>query len=431
MVLCSKRCRGVVAVAVAAAALAVVACGSGTQGDSGAGAGDGHVTLTLKHIADNRRALTRLIADYRKVAPNVTINATYAGVDDLQTSLRAQIGGGNAPDLFVVWPGNGSAMSVQQLGPAGVLADLSGEAWIDPIAPNLRLLLGASGKTYMYSAGVTPIAAIYNRKVFAAAGIATPPRTWGELLSDCERIKARGVACIALGNQTPWVTQLIPYAIAPSTAFKTDPNLAQDMLAGRKTFSDSGWRTVYERYLELERRGDFNPRPNGTTFEQQQALVGSAKAAMAVQVTTVATGIRKAAGDPADIGSFPFPAADREGDLQIPAGVSAGMGASAQSPHLAEARKFIAFLARPENMALYSKTNHSIPLVGAQRARLDDIVAPLAPFVAQGRTVPFMDQQWPNAKVQPAHFAGVQDLFAGRTDIDGLLRKLDEAYRQR
>ena len=45
--------------------------------------------------------------------------------------------------------------------------------------------------------------------------------------------------------------------------------------------------------------------------------------------------------------------------------------------------------------------------------------------------MPFMDQQWPNAKVQPAHFAGVQELFAGKTDIDGLLAKLDEAYQQK
>ena len=47
------------------------------------------------------------------------------------------------------------------------------------------------------------------------------------------------------------------------------------------------------------------------------------------------------------------------------------------------------------------------------------------------KTVPFMDQQWPNAKVQPAHFAGVQDLVAGKTDVGGLLNKLDEAYQQK
>jgi len=188
---------------------------------------------------------------------------------------------------------------------------------------------------------------------------------------------------------------------------------------------------VFERYVELDKKGDFNKSPNGTTFEQQQAMVGSGKAAMAIQVTSVATGIQDAAKDKADIATFPFPAADSEADLKIPAGVSAGLGASAQGKHLTEAKKFIDWLAQPAQMAEYATANQSIPLVGADSAPLSDIAKPFASFLTEGKTVPFMDQQWPNAKVQPAHFAGVQDLFAGKTDIDGLLAKLDEAYKQK
>jgi len=430
----SRARRAGLAGAVAVAATAVAACGSGTQGDSGGGndsAGAGNVTLTLKHITDNEPAFKKLIAEYKKVAPNVTIQPSYAPVDDLQTSLRAQLGGGNAPDLFVVWPGNGSAMSVQQLAPAGVLADISDQSWIKNVPENLRPLLGNDGKTFMYSSGVTPIGAIYNKKVLADAGVKEPPKTWNELLATCEKVKAAGKTCIALGNQTPWITQLIPYAIAPSTAFKQDPNLAQDMLDGKKTFSNSGWRTVFERYVELDKKGDFNKSPNGTTFEQQQEMVGKGKAAMAIQVTSVATGIQDAAADKADIATFPFPAADNAADLKIPAGVSAGLGASAQGKHLAEAKKFIDWLAQPEQMAEYAIANQSIPLVGAEQAPLGDIAKPFASFLTEGKTVPFMDQQWPNAKVQPAHFAGVQELFAGKTDIDGLLAKLDEAYQEK
>src|SRR3954471_13072714 len=294
------RRRAGLAGVVAMAATAVAACGSGTQGDTGGScgsAGGDNVTRTLKHITDNEPAFTKLIAQYKKIAPNVTIKPSYAPVDDLQTSLRAQLGGGNAPDLFVVWPGNGSAMSVQQLAPAGVLADISDQTWIKNVPKNLQPLLGNDGKTYMYSSGVTPIGAIYNKKVLSDAGVTSPPKTWDELLATCEKVKAAGKTCIALGNQTPWITQLVAYAIAPSTAFAQDPNLAQDMLAHKKTFATSGWREVFNRYLELNKKGDFNKDPNGTTFEQQQAMVGSGKAAMAIQVTSVATGIMDAAKD--------------------------------------------------------------------------------------------------------------------------------------
>jgi raffinose/stachyose/melibiose transport system substrate-binding protein len=420
-------------VAVVAAAVSVGACGGGTQQDSGGGgsSGNGKVTLTLKHITGtDQKAMDAAIARFKKIEPNVTIKASYAPTDQLQTALRAQLGGGNAPDMFVVWPGNGSAMAVQQLAPTGVLADLSGAPWIKTVPDQLRPLLGDKGKTYMWSPGMTPIGAIYNKKVFRQAGIKSLPESWPQLLADADKIKAAGKIPFAVGNQTPWVTQLIPYAIAPSTAFTQDPNLAQEMLDGKKTFSNSGWRTVYQRYLELEKKGYFNPSPNGTTFEQQQAMVAQGKAAMAVQVAPVAGQIRDAAASSDNIGIFAFPANDQGTDLKIPAGLGAGLGVSSASKHQAEAKKFVDFLAQPDNTAVYANENLQLPLISGGKAPVNALVKPFAPFLARGNTVPFMDQQWPNAKVQPAHFAGVQELAGGKTDINGLLKKLDEAYKQ-
>jgi raffinose/stachyose/melibiose transport system substrate-binding protein len=423
---------------VAALAALLAACGSGTQDKSdggssegGGGGGGPKVTLTLKSITDAKVAWEPLIAAYKNFAPNVTIDASYAPTDQLQTALRAQLGTGNAPDLFVDWPGNGSAMSVQQLAPSGLVADISDQAWVKGVPDGVKPLLGANGKTYMWSPGATPIGILYNKQVFKQVGITDVPKTWPELVADAQKIKAAGKIPFAVGNQTPWVTQLLPYAIAPSTAFAADPNLAQDMLDGKKSFTNSDWHTVYDRYLELYKSGLFNKSPNGTTYEQTQQLLGSGKAAMVVQVIAAMPPFLTAAKSKDDIGTFPFPAADSADALKIPAGVDAGIAASAKGKHLAEAKKFIAWLGRPENMASFSKATYSIPLVGSDPSKTDPLLQPFAPFMASNKTVPFMDQQWPNAKVQPAHFAGVQDLVAGKTDVGGLLDKLDEAYQQK
>src|SRR4051812_7583016 len=424
------------ALVIAAIAALLAACGSGTQdksdnGSSTASAGGPKVTLTLKSITDAKVAWGPLIAAYKRVAPNVTIDASYAPTDQLQTALRAQLGTGNAPDLFVDWPGNGSAMSVQQLAPSGLIADISDQSWTKQVPDGVKPLLGANGKTYMWSPGATPIGIIYNKQVFKQVGITAEPKTWNELLADAQKIKAAGKIPFAVGNQTPWVTQLLPYAIAPSTAFTQDPNLAQDMLDKKKSFENSGWHTVFERYLELYKRGLFNKSPNGTTYEQTQALVGSGKAAMAVQVIATMPPFLAAAKNKDDLGTFPFPAADSADALQIPAGMCAGLAAGANGKHLDEAKKFIDWIGKPENMASFSKATFSIPLVGAESADVDPVLKPFTPFLASNKTVPFMDQQWPNAKVQPAHFAGIQELVAGKTDIPGLLKQLDEAYNQK
>jgi raffinose/stachyose/melibiose transport system substrate-binding protein len=302
----------------------VVACGSGTSGGSsggGGGGGGGTVTLKLTGNNDQKAATEAGIAAFQRANPNIRFQESYAPVDQLQTSLRAQLGGGNAPDVFTVWPGNGSAMSVAQVGGAGLLADISAQSWLQRVPDGLRKLLGVDGRTYLWSPGVATIGAVYNKKVFADAKVDIP-QTWPELLAAAQKIKAAGKIPIVTGNQTPWVTQLISYAIAPSTAFNQDPNLADDMLAGKKSFSDSGWGDVFDRYLELQKKGFLNPDPNGTTFEQQINMVASGKAAMAVQVSAVLPSFRDAAKGRGEIGFFPFPANDQPGQLKIPAGVA-------------------------------------------------------------------------------------------------------------
>jgi raffinose/stachyose/melibiose transport system substrate-binding protein len=104
--------RACATLALIALVVAAGACGSGTSDNSG-GASGGKTTLTLKAITDNRQTWQELIASYKKANPDVTIKGSYAPTDQLQTALRAQLGAGGAPDLFVVWPGNGSAMSVK------------------------------------------------------------------------------------------------------------------------------------------------------------------------------------------------------------------------------------------------------------------------------------------------------------------------------
>ena len=126
--------RACAALAAVVLAVAAGACGSGTSDDSGGSSGGGKNTLTLKGITDNQKSWEELIAAYKKENPDVTIKATFAPTDQLQTALRAQLGGGGAPDLFVVWPGNGSAMSVKQLAPSGLLADLSDQE-LDQVHP--------------------------------------------------------------------------------------------------------------------------------------------------------------------------------------------------------------------------------------------------------------------------------------------------------
>ncbi|TXK39293.1 extracellular solute-binding protein [Nonomuraea sp. C10] len=412
-----------------AAATLVTACSTRPETTTTTTGGQSTTELKFIGVSDQKAPMDKLAAAYQQVQPSVRIAASYAPTDQVQTSVRTQLGAGNAPDLYVVYPGNGSAMSMTQIAQAGLLADLSAQAWTKTIPEGFKPAFQLDGKTYIHSAGSSVIGAVYNKKVFQKAGIEEPPATWSEFLSVCDKLKKAGVVPIALGAQTPWVTQLITYALVPSTVYAKDPTFDDRQLAGQATFADSGWRQAMEMYLELQKRGFFNDNVNGTTFEQQTSMVASGKAAMAVQVSAVLPDFRKAASAPDDLSMFPLPGADQASEVWIPAGVVVGLGANAKGERVEEAKAFVDFLGKQENINAWAEAIAAIPLTQDASSKVDPAVESFLPFT-KDRAVPFMDQRWPNAEVQPVHFAVVQELLAGKSTIDEALKKMDEAYRK-
>ncbi|MDQ3788565.1 MAG: extracellular solute-binding protein [Actinomycetota bacterium] len=398
-----------------AATAALAACG-------GSGSGD---TLRLIGVADQQKPLDQLTKAYKKIG----FSTSYAPTDQVQTSVRTQLGAGNAPDVHVVYPGNGSAMSMVQIADANLLADLSDQAWTKKIPENFKPAFSKDGKTYIYSAGASVIGAIYNTKVFAEVGV-QPPTTWPEFLDVCAKLKAAGKVPIALGAQTPWITQLITYALVPSTVYAKDPDFDKKMADGSASFADSGWADAFEMYLDLQKRGYFNDNPNGTTFEQQTSMVATGKAAMAIQVSAVLPDFRDAAPSPDDLSMFPVPGADTADGVWIPAGVVVGLGVNARSKRLDDAKAFIEFLGEQKNINAWAEAVACVPLVRDSSSKIDPVLNPFLPFLDENRAVPFMDQAWPNAEVQPAHFAVVQELLGGQTTIPEALAKLDQTYRK-
>ena len=400
----------------------LAACGTSSGGGSG--------TLRVIGVADERVPLQQLTALYTKANAKTSFKATYAPVDQVQTSVRAQLGAGNAPDVHVLYPGNGSSMAMVQVAQAGLLADLSGQPWTKFIPDTFKPAFDYKGKTYLFSAGSSVIGAIYNKKVFQQTGV-EPPKTWSELLDVCAKIKKAGKIPIALGAQTPWVTQLITYALVPSTVYAKDPTFDDQQLAGKTTFAQSGWRDAMDMYLELQSRGFFNPSPLGTTFEQQTSMVATGKAAMAVQVSAVLSGFRDAATSADDIAMFPFPGADDAAQLRIPAGIVVGLGVSARAKEADTAKQFIEFLGKPENINRWAQAVAAIPLKRDSSSKIDPVLDSFLPFIDDGKADPFMDQRWPNAEVQPVHFAVIQDLLGHKRSVDAALKKMDEAYAKK
>src|SRR5262249_31478320 len=111
----------------AAAAGTLAACG-GNGGSSSSGG-----TLKVIGVGDQEAGLRKLPDAYKTAHSDFGFTLSFAPADQVQTALRTQLGGGNAPDIHVVYPGNGSAMSMVQLSKTNLLTDLSSQSWTQKI----------------------------------------------------------------------------------------------------------------------------------------------------------------------------------------------------------------------------------------------------------------------------------------------------------
>lgn len=367
-------------------------------------------------------------AAFEKKYPGTTVTVqVVTDINTIQQQLRTQLTSGTAPDVFSVFPGNGSPTAVQVLGSAGeFLYDLSDRDWVAEMPDNLIDSGSYDGKVYTALYGVNGIGAIYNTDALDAAGL-TPPTTWSEVLDLCAAAQADGKVAYALGAQDQWVTQLINYALTSSLVYGPDPEFSAEQTDGSATFADSNWAESFDKYQEMTDAGCFDADPLSTDYATTQAEVASGNAFAAINGNWMIGEIKKAAPD-GNFKLFPFPATDDADETYMPVAAGAGFSVNNRSKNLATALAFVDFAVSPEGLGIAVPIQGGLPPYETDTVTVDDSLEFVAQYMADGKATAFPDQGWPNAKVQSEHLIGVQDIFAGKATPAEVMEKMQAAF---
>ncbi|MBP7811766.1 MAG: extracellular solute-binding protein [Candidatus Moranbacteria bacterium] len=141
------------------------------------------IPLEVWGVFDDSDAYTPLFQQYRGVNPFID-NITYRkfGEETYKKELLSALAAGNGPDIFAIrnsWMGEFqdkiSPAPEYQLNEKEVrdhFVDVVAYDFVDP----------SDQKIYGLPLSVDSLALYYNRDIFNAAGITTPPKTWQELL---------------------------------------------------------------------------------------------------------------------------------------------------------------------------------------------------------------------------------------------------------
>jgi multiple sugar transport system substrate-binding protein len=197
-----RRTRIIAAIAAISAATALTGCGGGTA--TGNGGNKSPKTLTYwasnqgKSLDDDKQKLTPELQKFEKQT-GIHVKLEVVGWPDLLNRILAATSSGQGPDVLNI--GNTWSASLQA---TGALLPWDDSTY-NTIGGKQRFVASALGSTG--AAGKTPVAVplyslayglYYNKKLFKDAGIANPPTTWAELVTDGKKLSGGGKYGLAI-----------------------------------------------------------------------------------------------------------------------------------------------------------------------------------------------------------------------------------------
>jgi len=404
-----------VGAAVAVAFGALTACSSGSSSAAPAK----KVTLTFWQNSTTGPGVQfwkTTIADFEKANKNITINMQSIQNEDLDGKLQTALNSGSAPDIFLQRGGGKMAAMVK----AGQVLDLS-----SLITAKTKSSVGAgafaadeyNGKSYAMPVDVLPEGIYYSKDLFKAAGISGTPTTFSELNSDISKLKASGVAAVAVGAKDAWPAGHWYYNFALRECSESVLNAAAKTL----TFTDGCFLKAGK---DVDAFNKTNPFNDGflTTAAQQGAgssagLVANHKAAMELMGAWDPGVIASLTPDQKplpDLGWFPFPSV--AGGKGAPAAMMGGVdgySCSAEAPKAACAAFLNYIVTTPVQEAYYKAFDAPPVNTAAQSVVTEPILQSVltaykkAPYVSQ-----YLDTNY-GENVGTALNTGVVNLLAG------------------
>ena len=336
--------RTLTAVCAVALTAGLAGCGNSTAG-----------TVTLDFFQFKAEAadwFTAKAKEFEKTHPNIKVNVNNSS--DATTDLRTRLVKNREPDVITI---NGD-INFGMLAEAGVFHDFTDDDIVDELNPGMVNIAKSlvqtndESKKRLYGLPYAGNASGYiiNADVWEQAGEDpdNPPQTWSEFIDLLQRFKSKGIVPLEASTADSWTLQA-PLASLNSTLVPESEYLS--LKDGSKKFSDL-WGTVSDQLVEIYQ--NYTQKNPAVTYQQATQDLAAGKAAILPLGTYAIPQIRLINSD-ANLRFAQMPATDNAEERQLTAGDDVILTMGAHTKHEKEAREFIDFLMKDENIKDYSK----------------------------------------------------------------------------
>jgi len=408
----------------------LAACGSEKKSDNGnAGTTKPGEQVTIRLFqfkVEIAEALDRLKAEYEKTHPNVKLSIeTVGGGADYGAALKAKFASGEEPDIF----NNGGFNEMDTWFTR--LEDLSDQPWVADALDVAKEPMTKDGKIYGMPMNIEGYGFVYNKDLFAKAGITTLPKTYSELADAAKKLKDAGITPFANGYQEWWILGIHNFNVGVANqddpkAFVESMNAGTGTLVGNPVFEN--WTKLLDLTLQYS-----NANPLTTDYNTQVTLFASGKAAMMQQGNWTQVQVDGINPD-LNLGLLPMPISDdAAANDNLYVGVPSNWVVNKNSKVKAEAKEFLNWLATSDTGKKYTVEDFKfIPAFKSVEVKdpavLGDIANDVMAYSKEGKTKSWNWFLYPEGVTQEIGSA-MQAYIAKKLDQKGLFEQIDKSWK--
>lgn len=316
------------------------------------------------------------------------IHLTIDSPNEAMTILKTRFIREDYPDIIVI----GGDMDYSNFLDAGLFADISDldvlsetkSAYLD-MDKQLEFIPQDGTYGLPYAANAAGI--LYNKDMFEQHGWETP-ETWNEFTALCEQIQSEGVQPLYFGFKDTW-TCLAPWnALAVSLA---DPQLCSQVNNGTTTFTKAYDETA-EKMKALLAYGETNPM----AYSYNDACTAFARGQSAMYtIGSYAISQIKSVNPDMNIGTFTFPANEKEADNVLNSGIDVQFCVMKSCENKEAAYEVLRFLYRDDTIRTYLSEQGGIACKQGDFPLSSELEG-VSSYVASNRMADFQDHHYPS-----------------------------------
>jgi len=372
-------------------------------------------------IAEQFEALK---TEFENTHPGIKVEVETAGGGvDYGAMLKTKFASGNEPDIFI----NGGNSEFELW--SEKLEDLSDQPWVENLNAGTVDSITKDGKIYGQPVNIEGFGFLYNKDLFAQAGITEEPNSFDELQEAVNKLNEAGITPFSNGYQEWWILGM--HTINAMLSQQDDPEaFINGLKEGTVNLQDNAVANKWVELLDLTvANGQKNPLT--VDYNTQVTDFAASKTAMMQQGNWTQPQIDEI--DPElNVGVLPMPSKDGVVD-SIFVGVPSYYVMNKDSAVKEEAKEFLNWMVSSEIGQKYIVEEFKfIPAFNNIEYKSEDlgfIADAVGKYSKAGKTFGWKWTLLPDGSTQEIG-AAMQEYIAGEVNKDQFLDKIEDLVVQ-